>query len=291
MERDGVRMTVEMPESAPKAVVVALHGYPGSTLDYRYLAPRLVEEANMGLVRMVIPGFDGTDRIPVTVEEEAEGFHVVDALGDAMARAIESLPAPAGGSGSLLDALAADKIPLIVAGHSFGSTVAATTLKSLVAPGSVPVGGCFLAPIGYRMHRGLRSMPKFMFTVCRRTPKVADAWPMSDVIWKGFKAVGFRKTTAYDCVSAVKYISFFSFDHHKETGRALRAPSAVVYAEDDEFLEPEICAEVADTLPPGVRTVLPSGGHNIQKTQIDAVIRSLSDLVHVLKSPTATRSR
>ncbi|KNC47480.1 uncharacterized protein AMSG_02497 [Thecamonas trahens ATCC 50062] len=274
-------------------VVVAIHGFPGNSQDYRYMGPLLTEK-NMAMIRLIVPGFNGTPRL--SPPPASSGLNINDVVAQRLLDNVAGLPASSLGSASpqgarLLDEMASHDVPLMLVGHSFGSVLATAALNLVTPPAGLRVGGVLLAPVGYRKHRGLRASPEAVFWLGRHLPFVLDYWPFRDQIWKGFKAFGFHRTTAYECVTAMKYVAHLDFDRHKALGAAVPCPLAVCYATDDKLIEPEIFHDIVANLEPEVVRELDSGGHNIQKDRVHDVVDALVELQAKLPAFPASGSR
>lgn len=120
----AIRWVEAGPSDGP--CVVMIHGLPGSHRDFRWLAPPL-EAMGLRVIRLDMPGFGGSERIPARMSVLAE--HVL----------------------ARLDHLQLSQVVLL--GHSFGG------VQALLAASREPrriCGLALIAPIGLRPHRMLR---------------------------------------------------------------------------------------------------------------------------------------
>ncbi len=234
------------PPTGP--VLVCVHGLPGSVRDFRWLAASMPD---VRVVRLELPGFGSSDPNPATVNISARA-RVVLALMDQLK--IESA---------------------FIAGHSFGG---ATAVAFAVEHAARTLGLCALAPIGLRIHKGLRSFP-----VPEAVARVMDL-PLvgprfSHHVQEQFRRAGFRATLPETRLS-VEYIRKWDFAAHAERVSKVSVPTALSYAEDDHIIEGEIMQELGVALPAGPRLVFEKGGHNIQASQSLELGRWLQEWMH-----------
>lgn len=229
--------------------VVMVHGAPGSGRDFRWLAPAL--EGCCRVIRVDLPGFGSSP------------LRSLDQLSTAArARAVMDL----------LDHLGLEEAVLV--GHSIGGPVVVA-----VAVASARVGGVALvASPGFTPHRSFRRFDRRRLGLLVRLP--GSAW----VLRRAVVASGFpRSVSAPEAWRTCQVVLRFSFQEHAAGLRALAAPTAVIYADDDPLVEPEIGQALAEALPPGPRVRFGDGGHNPQKSQAFAV----ADAVWALTPATA----
>lgn len=218
--------------------IVAVHGLPGSTRDYRWLGAALPDTVRF--VRLDMPGFGGTPRESGAAED-------IDARGAFVAAALE--------------ALGIERCVLV--GHSMGGPVALSA--AVQARRRVHALG-LLASVGLRPHVLLRRfVGRHAFARAVDSPVVrAPALATLKVL---FRAAGFPpRTTAQEIAQTMRCISAVDFAvQARNTGR-LEVPTLHAWARDDEFIEPAVLEEHAAALPAGPRLTFERGGHNIQKS-------------------------
>jgi pimeloyl-ACP methyl ester carboxylesterase len=69
------------------------------------------------------------------------------------------------------------------------------------------------------------------------------------------------------------------FDGHKERLQRVAVPTLVAWAEDDHLIEPEVSRELFAAIPGARPLTFPTGGHNLQKTQAEAVAAAILALL------------
>lgn len=227
--------------------IVAIHGLPGSSRDFRWLAPALV--ARFRVIRVDLPGFGGTPWTtrPGYAPEDRAAFVT-----------------------ELLEALALP--PALLVGHSMGGVVAAAAAEA--APDRVRALGFVSAP-GLRLHRGLRRLPR----------RALSAWFAGErrgritlpVLRRAFAMMGFRGPYPDEAlVHTLHGVAALDLEVHARRLRALRTPSAVIWCADDPLIEPEIPEELARTVPDGPRLRFEAGGHNPQKHHATEIAEALA---------------
>ncbi len=227
-------------------VLVALHGLPGSTRDWRWLAPAL---RGVRLVRIDQPGFGETPRSVapgITLRERARFVH--DALG----------------------ALASDEF--VVLGHSMGGPVA-------MAVAEHARGLALLASVGLRPHRMIRKRGRWP-----DLPRLFDAPVLGRLLMPplrdGFARAGFPRSTPDEAMrQSMRIVSRLPFEHVRRAAAAVRCPTLLAWAEDDPLVEEAISLELSSALPAGPRLALGEGGHNVQKSRAIELGEALSAFV------------
>jgi pimeloyl-ACP methyl ester carboxylesterase len=229
--------TVSVTDEGAGPVVVALHGYPGSLRDFRYLASVL--SPSVRFVRVDMPGFG-----------DAEGG------GDT--------PSPAAHAALLLatlDALSLDRVVLLA--HSMGGAVAVHAATE--APERIR-GLVLLATPGLTPHQHLRRIP-----VRPLARALRPAWARrltAPLLRRTTKLAGFPSSVPLDAIHrSIDFAAVYDPQDHARRCRAVTQPCLVAYAADDVLVEPAIGEALGGALPNGPRIAFPKGGHNIQKTQ------------------------
>lgn len=218
--------------------VVLIPGLPGTSRDFRWLAPQLSPWCRV--IRFDPPGY-GASRRPA--------FAGMAAL--AKARVVTQL----------LDTLGIDRA--VALGHSFGSVVAVEA--SRLQPGRFPAL-VLLAPPGVRAHfpvplartAGLALRSERGRVVLRTPQRLA------------YRAAGFPSFLSDDELAMTTVDSGVAdFRSYRGALRAVRQPTMIAYALDDRQVPPRNSAGLHGLAPPGPRVAFASGGHNIQKTRAD----------------------
>lgn len=229
-----------------------IHGLPGSSRDFRWLASALGDRVRT--IRVEQPGFGQT---PHETESGTTLAH--------RARfAIEAI-----------DALGLDRFAVL--GHSIGGPVAMAVAAA--APARV-TALALLASVGLHPHRLARKTP--------RHPDLARLLSLRLVqravlpgMRRGFRAVGFPASTPDgELIQCTRVFSRLSFEDNRRAAFGVRAPTLIAWADDDRLVEPAIGLSLSPVLPAGPRLAFPEGGHNIQKTHAvelaDALVAHLA---------------
>lgn len=230
-----IAVTVEGPEDA--MAFVCAHGAPGSTRDFRYLAPQLVEHARV--VRVDMPGCGDSPVSP----------------------AVRSVDGWAAVLVGVADALALER-PVLV-GHSFGS--AASLHAAALAPERFG-GLTLLASPGPRRHRAYSLPPAVMRQVAG-----AAGWP---VVGRGVLALARRAYAAAGLKvksddagfrSLLTVVGTLDFTVLGELARSTELPVLLAHSRDDAIVQVDIAEELAARLPDVDVHLFGEGGHFLQK--------------------------
>lgn len=227
-------------------VLVALHGLPGSTRDWRWLAPAL---DGVRLVRLDQPGFGGTPRktAPGITLRERTRF-VLDALH------------------------ALDVRDFVVLGHSMGGPLAISVAEHAR-------GLALFASVGLRPHRMIRKMGRYP-----DLPRAFDAPLIGRLLLppmrRRFARAGFPESTPDEAIlQSMRIVSRLPFADVRDAVARVRCPTLLAWALDDPLVEEAIGLELASALPSGPRVTFDDGGHNIQKSRAIELGRALSRFV------------
>lgn len=223
-------------QGAPGTTILAIPGLPGSSRDFRWLAPVLAAAAEV--VRFDPPGYGRTPR---------GGYVAMDA------------PAKARLVLALLDYLRRDRVVLL--GHSFGCVVAAhaaamrpravSHLVLLAPPGVTahfPVGPVRLASgvLAYQAGRRL----------------------LRGVQRRGYAMAGFPSFLTDEELTMTSLDSGAAdFRGYRAALLAAHPPTLLAWAMDDRQVPPRSSAALHRYVGSGPRVAFTSGGHNIQKTR------------------------
>ena len=216
--------------------VVCIHGLPGSSRDFRWLAPAL-NAFGLRALRLELPGF-GQNHADVPSSVGAIVDHVR----------------------SVLSELALNGT--IILGHSFGAVIA---MRLAVCHPDAVSRLVLLSPPGLRQHRGLRNVG-WGLEVSRlaRAPVVGTAARAALVA--AFRRAGFRHdATPETVVRTLEVLRSFDFGAHASAWSRLKTPTAMAWCGDDPFIEDDISVDLARRLPAGPRLRFVSGGHSPQK--------------------------
>jgi pimeloyl-ACP methyl ester carboxylesterase len=240
----------EGPRQAP--ALIAIHGIPGSSRDFRYLAPLLSDDVR--LVRIDLPGFGGSSLVREAIASVEGRVRVVIELADQLGLARFALLGHSmGGATALLGAASRpDRVDLIV----LVASVAISRHRGLeLAPRAFSLLGRLLALPGV----GRLLLPRLRREYRRRGLPGADALSAAELSLQ---------------LRAIGALSFPSLR------RAVRGPlpsALVAYAHDDPFIERRIPEELVAALGDARALAFADGGHNIQKTraaELAAAIRA-----------------
>ena len=236
------------PEEGPfEHTLVALHGLPGSSRDFRWLGPALPK--GMRLIRIDQPGFGGT---PLAT--------MADPAFTARARWVMEV----------LDALEVD--PAILLGHSVGGFLAMETTR--LFPDRVS-HLALVASVGLRPHLGWKRFgPVGKLSWLFRTPGPRGI--LIPLLRKAFEAWGFPKGLSNQAIQQTVHIMrHVNFAHTKATVKTLALPTLLAWADDDALIEADIADELQRACPSGPRLHTQTGGHNLQKTQAIEIAQAL----------------
>lgn len=218
--------------------IVAIHGLPGSSRDYRWLGAAL--PPTVRFVRLDLPGFGGT---PVASAPgpsiDERGAFVVEAIA----------------------ALRLERCVLV--GHSMGGPVALSA--AVQASGKVTALG-LLSSVGLRPHRLMRRfVGRHLFARAVDAPVLRG--PTRSLLKAAFRSVGFPAQTRTDEVAhTVRCVAAVDFGVQARNTTRLTCPTLCAWADDDAFIEQAVFEQHAAALPAGPRLRWPDGGHNIQKS-------------------------
>lgn len=216
--------------------IVAIHGLPGSTRDFRWLGPALAP--HFRFIRVDLPGFGATPwrTHPAYAPEDRAAF-VLD----------------------LVDALGLERPALL--GHSMGGVVGTAALARRPDGFSALV---LVASPGLVVHRALRRFPGRTLSGWFAHPTRSKL--TMPALRRTFRVAGFRGRYPDEALlHTVHGAAAVDMAAHARRLRALRAPTAVVWCDDDPLIEPEIPAALDALLPAGPRLHFADGGHNPQK--------------------------
>jgi len=230
--------------------IVAIHGLPGSTRDFRWLGAALPQTVRF--IRLDLPGFGGT---PLGTEPRPD----IDARGAFVANA--------------LSVLGLERC--VVIGHSMGGAVAISA--AVQAPGRVAALG-LIASIGLRPHQMLRRMPGPRL-MARAVSLPLLGRPTLALFRAAMRSVGFPPSvTDAELEHTLRCVAAVDFATQARNTTKLSLPTLSAWAEDDTFIERAVFEEHAAKLPAGQRLTFPKGGHNLQKSHAVELAEALTAL-------------
>ncbi len=235
---------------------VLVHGLPGSVRDWRWLTPALLDcgpEHPVRVVRMDLPGFGKTDAALAGYDIDARGAFVA----------------------GLIDALALEAT--VVVGHSMGGPVAVSAARASERVRAVGL----VASVGPRIHRALRQVPG-MRAGCYTLHAGPIARAALPRLRRFFEASGFRNVADDEILQTCFILGRVRFATHRRNLAALRKPTLVAWALDDQLVEPAIGDALYWAAPAGPRVRFPTGGHNIQATRATELAQALTTWVGTL---------
>ncbi len=226
--------------------VVAVHGLPGSSRDFRYLAPAL--SGRVRFIRVDIPGYGASPPRENCRSPMERSRFVLDAI-DAL-----ELEAP------------------IVAGHSMGGVLSVAV--AVGAPGRF-AGLALISSPGLRMHKGFRTFPRKRASAILSLPFAETLLRPS--LRRAFAKAGFRGPYPKDALAdTIHSIALVDLQTHAARVRQLKLQTLVTYSKDDPLIEQHISEELAAACPEGPRLVFDDGGHNPQKFHAQEIADALA---------------
>ena len=236
--------------SAEALPLLCLHGLPGSTRDFRYLAPHLTHCAHV--IRLDMPGFASS---PVgRVHTVRDWSKVPAAVAEALGLEHYALLALSFGGGAAILAAADD--PRRVAGLVLLASVGARRHRAYAWPRSV----VRLLQLGVVLPGVRGSIFEFSVAHYRRIslPPPSDRAELRRhlrlMASLDFRAVGLA------------------------AGR-VACPALVAWASDDRLVEPSIGRELISLIPRAIPLELERGGHLMQKTQAPVLAEAACSLL------------
>ncbi len=232
-------------------VIVAVPGLPGSSRDFRWLAPVLTDRFRM--IRLDPPGYGASERRTFAAMTTAERAACATDL-------ITQL----------------DLGPVVLIGHSAGGAVVAHVARH--APELVS-HAVMISSTGPQAH--LAGTPMRLLAQPLRISAVRAM--LAPAIRKIYAMQGFpRYLTDDERAFALLDAAAFDFPAHRANLAGMRAPTMVAWATDDPVIPASTFHALAEMVPPGPRLEFSDGGHNVQKTHAleigEAIAAFCSDL-------------
>jgi pimeloyl-ACP methyl ester carboxylesterase len=242
----------EGPEDAP--AILAFPGIPGTSRDFRYLAPQLTDSVR--LIRVDPPGFG--DSAPER-----------DAIRSFQGRARILL--------ALADHLRLARFAVL--GHSMGGGAALVAASSFRRRVSLLV---LVASVALRRHRGLgyssvqfRRMGRALRVPglgALLVPKLREQYRR-----RGFS--GSEKMRAHDFALHMEAIAAADFDLLRRCVAEGLPPTLIAYAQDDHLVETHLSRELAAAIPHARVLLFDEGGHNLQKTRARELAQAIKEML------------
>lgn len=234
MDYDGSHLAY-VDEGSGMASVVAVHGLPGRSTDFRLLAPLVAGELRM--IRVDLPGYGASPRPRFAGMTIAERTEVVQTV-------IERL----------------DLAPVVLLSHSAGAHVVA----HLSHRRPDLVRSCvLLAPPGPHL-----IYPQWCFrgwSLLLRVPAGRRVW--TPVVRAVEDAAGFqRHLTDDERVHPILDDAVLDLREHAADLAGMSHPTLVAWARDDPMHPTEWFEQVEHVVPAGPRLHYSRGGHAIQRT-------------------------
>lgn len=227
--------------------IVAVHGAPGSSRDFRWLAPALTD-CGLRLIRIDLPGFGDTPAAAWPGHTVATGARFLT---------------------SALEHLQLER-PTVL-GHSLGGLISVAVAAH--RPDLVH-RLCLVSCPGLVIHRGIAHGRRFAGTV------VAEPWRarlLKPLVTRMFRASGFTAPYPYDVmVQTLRLMASIDFTRHAANVHRLEVPTLVAWCRDDPLIEDWILRDLAEACPTGPRLVFDEGGHNPQKHHAVEIARAIA---------------
>jgi pimeloyl-ACP methyl ester carboxylesterase len=234
-------------EGAPGATpVLCIHGLPGSTRDFRHLAPHLA--GCLRVIRLDMPGFASS---PAGTIRTIEGW--------------------ARTAAAVADALELHRFGILA--HSFGGGAA---VLAAAEAGERAAFLALIASVGARRHRAY-AWPRPLV----RLLLVGTWFPLLSGHIQGFAKAHYRRLglpLPRNLAELRHHLGLMASLDFARVGRAARrvdCPALVAWALDDPLVEPEVGRELVHLIPGAEGLELPDGGHHLQKTRAPLVAEAI----------------
>jgi len=242
LERPWGRLSFidEGPRDGP--ALIAVHGIPGSSRDFRYLAPLLTDAVRV--IRVDLPGFGGSSLRKEAIESVEGRVRIV----------VE-----------LADQLGLGRFALL--GHSMGGATA--LLGAASQPGRVDLL-VLVASVAISRHRGLE-LPPQVFSLMGWVMMLPGVGRLLLPRFRGeYRRRGLPGADALSAAELALQLRALGAINFASLRRAARKPlpaALVAYAPDDPLIERQIPEELLAILADARALVFLDGGHNIKKTR------------------------
>jgi pimeloyl-ACP methyl ester carboxylesterase len=251
-----VAITREGPVAAP--AIICCHGIPGSTRDFRYLAPQLVPALHV--VRVEMPGFGATPlRLPRGHGYPSQGRRAsVQGWADAL--------------DAVADALELAQYTLL--GHSFaGSAV----LESAVRRPERITALVLLAVPGAIRHRAYTAPPLVWRALSLPLAVPVLRLPLLKLAHWIYRRIGLEAPAEPSLIHhQVRVISSLSFTRIGRLAGLVQCPVWLFHCDNDRLVEPAIARDLASRLPDCRAKFYERGGHHLQKSRAQEIGAAIS---------------
>lgn len=235
-------------EGHGEPVVIAIPGLPGSTRDFRWLAPVLSDHVRV--LRFDPPGYGSSPRsgfAGLTVAQRAEPVLAL----------IEKL----------------DTGPAVLVGHSAGAGVVAHLARhhpELVRAAAM------LAPAGPQPHLARKPM-RLLAQTLRLPGARRGLYPLIRRFYaaQGFPSYLTDEERAYAMMDAVE----FDFAEYRADLVHMRCPTLVAWTYDDAIIPATTFETLEQMVPDGPRLHFKDGGHSVQKAHAADIGAAILDMV------------
>lgn len=250
-----VHVVSEGRKDAPAFLL--LHGAPGSTRDFRYLGPAMVE-AGLRAIRVDLPGFGKTPR---------STWPSLDAVGRS------------GLIATLASALGLSDFGIV--GHSAGGPTALVT--AALFPKQVRLLG-LINSVGVRRHRGIRHPQALAWPLAPAMKNPMFASAVTPWIHAGYRKFGFKNVESFGperLMLHAELVAKLDFRLHRYAARQVECPVLVASAADDPLMEDEIAFSLVRAFSPSLPVQhlhFQEGGHMLQKNRARRLARHLSQM-------------
>jgi pimeloyl-ACP methyl ester carboxylesterase len=238
-----IAITDEGLRSGP--ALLCIHGIPGSSRDFRYLAPLLSDVFRV--IRLEMPGFGLSPPGASTLDGWAA---VPSAVTDAL-----------------------DLEQVIVLGHSFGG--GAALLAAARSPNSTS-GLALLASMGRRIHRGMGAPPAHyrLMVLALRLPLLRSL-----LLWQARRHYRRMRLPGPESLDELllhlRLVSSVCFSALSAAARTVPCPVVTAFCADDRLVQVEIQRETAALLSDVDVLEFPDGGHHLQKSRVNDIAPAL----------------
>ncbi|WKY07663.1 hypothetical protein Q1695_007263 [Nippostrongylus brasiliensis] len=219
-----------MPDGGEKAVIVALHGAPGSHADFKYLAPELKQHG----IRMVMPNFPGHGFTPNDRRVSCEN----DERNEFAQAILDSL-----------ENVTANNLYFI--GHSRGGENA---LQMATSPRNIKKvrGVVLLNSAGLRVHRGIEPFWKIDYMIRLENLRIFNfiVHPFLYIVYN--QLLGLRVPSGAAAAMALRPLCTFAFDRLLPCIDVINKNNQIrflhAYSGNDFLIQPDISKEFASKL-------------------------------------------
>jgi pimeloyl-ACP methyl ester carboxylesterase len=235
-------------EGTGEITIVAVPGLPGSSRDFRYLAPALSDRFRV--IRLDPPGYGASPRTSwagMTTAQRA----------DSASRVMAQLGVT----------------EVVLVGHSAGGAVVAHLARN--QPELVKAA-VMISSTGPTAH--FARLPMHLLAAPLRLSPVRAA--LAPVIRRLYSAQGFPRYLSDDeRAFALLDAAAFNFADHRANLAGMRAPTLVAWAHDDPVISADTFRALSASVPDGPRLEFPDGAHNVQKTHAREIAQAITDMV------------